>query len=204
MLRLDVVRSLAVGRAVMMTASLVALYAGPVHAQTAQPRLPVVFTPASAPAPQPQRVVPPRPKGTINLSGPRFGLTMLSQAHLDTLKERDIHLIRPMVTQFGWQFEKRLYTSEDGVTALTEFVPLISGLEQGVALPSLNWLIGIRTPTGSEFGIGPNITPVGTGLVVAAGVTVRNGALNVPLNFAVAMSKSGTRVSVMTGFNIRQ
>ena len=104
----------------------------------------------------------------------------------------------------SWQFERRLYTSNDGVTALMEWVPLISGLEQGVALPSLNWLAGIRTASGVEFGIGPNITPVGVGLVVAAGVTVRSGALNVPLNVALASSSSGLRVSVMTGFNIRK
>ena len=90
------------------------------------------------------------------------------------------------------------------VTALMEWVPLLSGLEQGVALPSLNWLVGVRTASGAEFGIGPNITPVGTGLVVAAGMTVRYGALNVPLNFAVASSKSGVRISIMTGFNIRR
>ena len=152
----------------------------------------------------PQSGVPPRAKKEIDLSGPRFGLTLLSQGNLDALAEKDIVLQRSTVTQFGWQFEKRLYTTDDGVTALTEFIPLISGLEQGKALPSLNWLVGIRTPTGTEFGIGPNITPLGVGLVVAAGVTVRTGALNVPLNVAVASSKSGTRVSIMTGFNIRR
>lgn len=154
--------------------------------------------------PQNQALVPPRATKTVNLSGPRFGMTMLSPGNMDALAERDIFLVRPLVTQFGWQFEKRLYTNEDGLTALTEFVPLISGLEQGVALPSLNWLVGIRTPLGTEFGIGPNITPVGVGLVVAAGITVRSGALNIPLNFAIASSKSGVRVSVMTGFNVRR
>jgi hypothetical protein len=36
-----------------------------------------------------------------------------------------------------------------------EWVPLISGLQQGVALRSLNWLVGIRTAGGAEFRIGP-------------------------------------------------
>jgi hypothetical protein len=154
--------------------------------------------------PQNNQQVPPRPKKEINLSGPRFGLTMLSPGNVAALAEKEIFLQRSTVTQFGWQFEKRLYTNDDGLSALTEFVPLISGLEQGVTLPSLNWLVGIRTATGTEFGIGPNITPVGVGLVVAAGVTVRSGALNIPLNVAVASSKSGMRVSIMTGFNIRR
>ena len=150
-----------------------------------------------------QTAVPPRPTREINLSGPRFGLTLLSPGTVQALKEREI-TVGSMVSQFGWQFEKRLYTGNDGITALMEWVPLISGLEQGVALPSLNWLVGIRTAGGAEFGIGPNVTPVGAGLVVAAGVTVRSGALNIPLNFAFASSKSGPRVSFLTGFNIRR
>lgn len=150
-----------------------------------------------------QTQVPPRVTREINLSGPRFGMTLLSPNTVDALKERNI-TVGPIVSQFGWQFERRLYTSNEGVSALMEWVPLLSGLEQGVALPSLNWLVGVRTASGAEFGIGPNITPVGTGLVVAAGVTVRSGALNVPLNFALASSKSGVRISIMTGFNIRK
>ena len=154
--------------------------------------------------PQNNAQLPPRANKEINLSGPRFGLTMLSPGNVEALAAKEIFLQRSTVTQFGWQFEKRLYTNDDGLSALTEFVPLISGLEQGVALPSLNWLVGIRTPSGTEFGIGPNFTPLGVGLVVAGGITVRTGALNIPLNVAVGSSKSGTRVSIMTGFNVRR
>jgi hypothetical protein len=157
----------------------------------------------STPAWSQTLLLPPRATKEVNLSGPRFGLTLLSQGTVDALKEKDI-VVRPMVSQFGWQFERRLYTSPEGLTALTEWVPLLSGLEQGVALPSLNWLVGVRTPTGTEFGIGPNVTPVGVGLVVAGGVTVRSGALNIPLNVAIATSKSGARVTILTGFNIRR
>lgn len=140
----------------------------------------------------------------VDMSGPRVGLTVLNQQSVDTLFERHNVELRPLVSQFGWQFERRLYTNGDGVTMLTEWVPLVSGLEQGVALPSLNWLVGVRTSAGTEFGVGPNITPIGVGLVVAAGVTVRTGALHVPFNFAIATSKTGARVSVLTGFNIRR
>jgi hypothetical protein len=150
-----------------------------------------------------QTPVPPRVTKEVDMSGPRFGLTVLSQGNVDRLKELDID-VRPLISQFGWQFERRFYTTPDGLMALSEWIPLISGLEQGVALPSLNWLVGVRSPSGTEFGIGPNITPVGVGLVVAAGVTVRSGALNIPLNFALASSQSGVRVSIMTGFNLRR
>jgi hypothetical protein len=148
-----------------------------------------------------------RPRGvtdTVNMSGPRFGLTVLNQKSVDTLLAEKNITVRPMITQFGWQFERRLYTNGDGITMLTEWIPLLSGLDQGVALPSLNWLVGLRSDGGTEFGIGPNITPLGVGLVAAAGVTVKTGALHVPFNFAIATSKSGARVSVMTGFNVRR
>ena len=151
-----------------------------------------------------QSFVTPRVTREIDLSGPRFGLTMLSQGNIDSLKEKKNLTVRPMISQFGWQFERRFYTNDDGLAVLSEWIPLVSGLEQGLALPSLNWLVGVRTQGGGEFGIGPNLTPLGVGLVVAAGVTVRSGALNIPLNFAVASSKSGTRVSIMTGFNLRR
>jgi hypothetical protein len=148
-----------------------------------------------------------RPRGvtdTIDMTGPRFGFTMLNQASVDTLMEKKNISVRPMISQFGWQFEHRLYTNGDGITMLTEWIPLLSGLDQGVALPSLNWLTGLRSAGGTEFGIGPNITPLGVGLVVAAGVTMKTGALHIPFNVAVATSKTGARVSFMTGFNVRR
>jgi hypothetical protein len=158
---------------------------------------------AAAPV-QAQTPIPPRIDRVVDMSGPRFGLTVLSQGSVDALLRERALTIRPLIAQFGWQFERRFYTTDEGATVLTEWIPLISGLEQGVALPSLNWLVGVRTRTGTEFGVGPNVTPLGVGLVVAAGVTVRAGAIHVPLNVAVATSKHGARVSIMTGFNLRR
>jgi len=65
-------------------------------------------------------------------------------------------------------------------------------------------MVGLRTRDGAEFGIGPNITPAGVALAVAGGVTFRAGTLNVPMNVAVVPSKVGTRISVLTGFNMRR
>ena len=90
------------------------------------------------------------------------------------------------------------------VTMVTEWVALVGGLEQGVVLPSLSWMVGVRTRDGAEFGIGPNITPAGTALVFATGMTFRAGALNIPLNVAVVPGKVGTRVSLLTGFSLRR
>lgn len=64
--------------------------------------------------------------------------------------------------------------------------------------------MGLRTQEGAEFGVGPNITPAGVALAVAAGVTFRAGALNVPMNFAVVPTKAGARVTMLTGFTMRR
>ena len=152
-------------------------------------------------APVAAQTVPP-PARTVSLSGPRFGITMLGDGVVAKLQERAID-VRPVVTQFGWQLEKQFFSSHGGLTAVTEWIGLIGGLEQSVALPSLSWMVGVRTRDGAEFGIGPNVTPAGTALVVAGGVTFRAGVLNVPVNLAVVPSKAGVRVSVLSGFNLR-
>ena len=158
----------------------------------------------SAVAASAQNVIdPPGFTKTVNLSGPRFGMTALSTGVVDELKKRDIE-VGTNISQFGWQFEKQFYTRSSGVAAVNEWVFLLGGLDQGVALPSLSWLVGLRTREGAEFGIGPNITPAGVALALAGGVTFRAGNLNVPMKVAVVPSKVGTRISILTGFNMRR
>jgi hypothetical protein len=148
-------------------------------------------------------VNPPPPVRSVNLSGPRFGFTSLSQGIVDKLQQERNITVRSGITQFGWQFEKQFYSKAGGVAAVNEFVFLLGGLEQGVTLPSATWMVGLRSPTGLEFGIGPNVTPAGVALAVAGGVTFRSGSLNVPVTFAVVPSKDGMRASMLTGFNFR-
>ena len=140
---------------------------------------------------------------TADLSGPRFGFSLLSDGVVDTLAARGI-LVRPAISQFGWQIERQFFTRTSGVTMVTEWVALAGGLDQSVVLPSLSWIVGVRTRDGAEFGMGPNVTPAGTAIVFAAGMTFRAGALNVPVNVAVVPAKSGTRVTFLTGFSLRR
>lgn len=108
-----------------------------------------------------------------------------------------------VITQFGWQFERQFYAIEGGPAAVTELVVLVGGLEQQAFLPSLSWLVGLRTPRGAEFGVGPNISAGGSSLAFAAGVTQRVGGLNVPINVAFVPGRTGGRVSVLAGFTSR-
>jgi hypothetical protein len=147
-------------------------------------------------------LVPP-PAKTANLSGPRVGFTFLSDGVVDKLAERQIS-VGSSISQFGWQFERQFYTRDGGLAAVNEWVVLVGGLEQGVAIPSVSWLVGLRTREGAEFGLGPNVTPAGVALAISAGVTFRAGVLNVPMNFAVVPTKAGMRVSMLTGFTLRR
>jgi hypothetical protein len=144
----------------------------------------------------------PPPVQHIRLSGPRFGVTYLGGSIVDSLAAYDVR-VSPVITQFGWQFERMIFTGENGLAAVTEWVVLAGGLEQGAFIPSLSWLVGLRGPRGAEFGVGPNISPAGSALAIAGGVTTRAGAFNLPVNVAVVPGKIGTRVSILVGFTTR-
>lgn len=138
---------------------------------------------------------------SIDYSGPRFGITYLPQAAVDSLKNHKID-VGSTITQFGWQFEREIHISPDGPRVLNEWVFLAGGMESGVFLPSMTWLIGARDRNGNEIGVGPNVSVAGVGMAAAAGVTIHSGGVNFPMNIAVAKSKSGARVSFLTGFTI--
>lgn len=145
-----------------------------------------------------------RPPDTISLAGPRLGATVLSSSAQRKLQDVFGMDVGPVISQFGWQKEKRFLSSPDGFTGVTEFVFLLGGIDQGVVLPSFNWLVGARTAKGVEFAVGPNLTPAGLAVAVAGGVTFQTGNLNIPVNLALVPSKSGTRVSMLVGFNSRR
>lgn len=152
--------------------------------------------PASAQLPDPQsRSV------KVKRSGPRFGVTYLGGAIVDTLRASYETDVGNVVTQFGWQFERQFMSFPGGPAAVSEWILLVGGLEQGAFLPSLSWIVGVRLPNDVEFGVGPNLSPAGSALVLTGGKTFRAGALNVPVNIAVVPSQIGTRVSLLTGFN---
>ncbi|QHL86600.1 hypothetical protein GU926_03750 [Nibribacter ruber] len=138
----------------------------------------------------------------IKLGGPRLGFTAIGGTLADELKED--HNLNPFLTQFGWQFETRLFTTSKGLTGLAEFVPLVGGLEQGAFLPSLSALVGLRGAKGFEFGVGPNVSPAGAGLVFALGTNLQSEGINFPINLAVVPSRDGVRASVLFGFNSRK
>ena len=138
--------------------------------------------------------------GPTTLTGPRLGFTIISGEMADKLKD-DYDAI-PIVTQFGWQFEWRFFSLEDGTSGVVEIIPLVGGVEQNLFLPSLSVLIGIRSKKGLEFGVGPNVSITGFAIAFAGGVTVKTGQLNWPINIAYVPSTEGARLTFLFGFNM--
>ncbi len=97
----------------------------------------------------------------LNLSGPRMGLTFTSGETANILqapRSEGGFDNYPFYTSFGYQFEIQ-YLNEGSFQALFEILPLISGLDQGLVIPSLTVLHGVRNNRhGFEFAFGPIIS----------------------------------------------
>ena len=145
--------------------------------------------------------------------GPRAGLVMATGDIAEGLKAAGNDSVR---TAVGWQFEYQFMTSRSGVELLTEFVPLLVGLEQGMFNLSTSVLVGVRMPNGLEFGLGPNLTifdeedygvPNGgteaeLGMAFAVGYTLEVDNMRFPFNVAWVMSEGGTSISFLLGWNV--
>ena len=165
--------------------------------------------------------------GPHRQSGPRVGVTYLTPGVVARINDATreggvgdrIDPSFPVVTQFGWQFEFQTFQTESGATGVAEIVPLLSGLDRGLLVPSLTFVSGLRTPGGFEIGAGPNVSvspqektdrqddvdvvgaDVRLGLALVAGVNARVDGVSVPLNAAVVFGAGGARLSLLVGLN---
>ncbi len=98
--------------------------------------------------------------GRLNASGPRIGMTVLTGDFAKTM-QRPQQLGGfdgyPAMFQFGYQMEAQ-YLNEGAFQALFEFIPMISGLDQSLFIPSFTLMNGLRNNrNGWEFAFGPTI-----------------------------------------------
>ncbi|HEY6160637.1 MAG TPA: hypothetical protein VI112_05420 [Bacteroidia bacterium] len=158
--------------------------------------------------------------------GPRVGFTYVGDGYIADQMRADGKT--PMITQFGYQFETRLFHTPNGLSGRMEFVPMLGGLEQGMFLPSASLMMGIRMGRGLELGMGPNLSRTGMGMIFAIGTSFHSGGVNFPVHLAVLPSvgkkvttytidpstnnyvshdmiiHSGVRISLLIGFNVKR
>lgn len=97
----------------------------------------------------------------LKSDGPRMGMTFLTGESAAIIKKstRDGgYEGSPYMFQFGYQFEKQ-YLNEGNFQALFEFIPTVTGLDQGRFIPSVTFLNGLRNNVnGWEFAFGPTFS----------------------------------------------
>ena len=159
------------------------------------------------------------------LAGPRIGFTLLTHgSSADFINDRgeaynDVTHQEywtegqkiAFISQYGWQWETR-FVDNGEVAGLVEWVLVVGGMEQGMFLPAVSSLVGIRTGNGMEAAIGPNLSLSGIGMVFTIGKNFKSGDLNFPVNIAFVPGKSsawgdggeptGARISLILGFNM--
>lgn len=97
----------------------------------------------------------------LRADGPRMGICVFSGVNSDILQKpanQGGFGAQPYTFQFGYQFEKQ-YLNEGNFQALFEFIPMVSGLDQGRVIPSVTFLNGLRNnKSGWEFAFGPTFS----------------------------------------------
>ena len=170
------------------------------------------------------------------LAGPRLGVTFISPGPIaDFLHdgfdfdgdEEQYGSTGPAITTlYGWQWESRFADGGGEIVGIVEWIVLVGGMEKGMFLPSASSIIGARMENGLEFGVGPNLSLSGIGMVFGLGYNFKSGNLNLPINISVIPGKNmegtihhydddyynhseekyeyntGTRVAITLGFNM--
>ena len=116
----------------------------------------------------------PKDASKLILNGPRMGATFFTGEQAKRIKAPNslggADAI-PLMFQFGYQFETS-YLNQGGLQALFEFIPIVTGLDQGLIIPSVTVLHGLRSNrSGYEFAFGPSVslTTVGEGFYMENG-----------------------------------
>jgi hypothetical protein len=165
------------------------------------------------------------------LAGPRLGFTFISAGLIADVLHKGFYFNGgsdgrygstgpAFTTLYGWQWESRFADGGEDVVGIVEWIVLVGGMEQGIFLPSASSIIGARTGNGLEFGVGPNLSLSGIGMVFGIGYNFKSGNLNLPVNISVIPGRtmeatdnsdytedkyefnSGTRVAITVGFNM--
>lgn len=160
------------------------------------------------------------------LAGPRIGMTFITASSAADYLHKGLSYVAEekeklgetgngFTTQYGWQWESRFADGGGDVVGIVEWVALVAGMEKGRFAPSLTSVIGARTSSGFEVGVGPSLSLGGVGMVFAVGKNFQSGSLNMPVNLVFMPGKdidsdkfggytysSGARISLMVGFNL--
>jgi hypothetical protein len=151
------------------------------------------------------------------LFGPRLGLTAVIVQPSEFNDEMQAEFpssdktYYPFFTQMGIEAQQLVPIGETSHSFAVHEVFLLGGLDQGMAIPSANLVLGFHSSWGVELGLGPFITvlaPGGrvrlaAGVVYILGYTLPLKGFSLPITFTMVPipSYSNPRLSLITGIN---
>ena len=98
-------------------------------------------------------------KNKITNNGPRMGIAYFTGEKAQRLQDSESNggnEAFPFLSQFGYQHEVQ-YLNEGNFQAVFEMLGMVSGIYQGMFIPSITLMNGFRdASSGFEFGFGPN------------------------------------------------
>jgi hypothetical protein len=117
----------------------------------------------------------------------------------------------PLLTQFGINFEQRIRLGSTKSHFAFQEVFTVGGIDQGIALPFFNFLVGFKSHKGLQFGLGPDFVArwtkeeleLAVSVVYAVGWTFSFYGAYVPVSLAVVPTPDDghPRFSLISGFN---
>jgi hypothetical protein len=109
----------------------------------------------------------------------------------------------PYYSLFGFNLEYRVLLGDSRDHFAIQMLLAGFGLEQSVFIPSGALLMGYRSWTGIEVGIGPVVNPSGIGVIVAVGYTFSFNGVYVPfdVSFQIPNARLSPAIIISTGFN---
>ena len=100
---------------------------------------------------------------SLNLNGPRMGAMYYTGEVAEILQEKKVnggYDMIPVMFQFGYQYEIQ-YLNQGAFQALFEIIPLLTGLDQNMLIPSISFMNGMRNSRwGVELAFGPTFNVV--------------------------------------------
>jgi len=154
---------------------------------------------------------------TVLLFGPRLGVTAVVVAPSDFNDQMQNEFpssdknYYPVFSQMGIEAQQLVPLGESSHSLAVHEMFLLGGLDQGMAIPSANLVVGFHSGWGVELGLGPYITVLAPGgsIRLAAGVvymveyTLPLKGFSLPIIFTMVPipSYANPRLSLLTGFN---
>ena len=117
-------------------------------------------------------------------------------------RNHSFNIRSPHMATMGYEVTEAVESGLDGFKIIFVQNIMVSGLEQGLVLPSITAMVGYEVFGIAQMGIGGNVGVSGARMVIAAGLNPQAGNFQVPIHMHFIPDPEGKwRIGVSTGVN---